>query len=337
MIIIEECYSLKSYNTFGIQCLARIFAEANNPDDLKTIINVFRDDPKPKLILGGGSNLLFTDDFAGVVIFPDLKGIELIERTHGFVLIKAYAGENWDSFVSYCVSQNWGGIENLSLIPGNVGACPIQNIGAYGVEVKDVIDKVEAIDLQTGDTRIFSNNECRFGYRDSIFKHEVKNKYIITAVIFKLSTQPVLKINYGDVKAELENYKEININSVRESIINIRRRKLPDPEMFGNAGSFFKNPVVPNDVYNTIREEYPDAPSYHVNSDCVKIPAAWLIQMCDWKGRREGNVGTHETQPLVIVNYGEATGKEVFEFGKKIQTSVLQKFSIELEMEVNII
>lgn len=337
MIIIEECYSLKSYNTFGIQCLARIFAEANNPDDLKTIVNVFRDDPKPKLILGGGSNLLFTDDFDGVVIFPDLKGIELVKHTRDHVWVKVYAGENWDNFVSHCVSKNWGGVENLSLIPGNVGACPIQNIGAYGVEVKDLIDTVEAIELQSGDIRLFSNEECHFGYRDSIFKHEAKNKYIITAVTFKLLKNPICKINYGDVSQELKNFDGITVATVRESVINIRRRKLPDPEKLGNAGSFFKNPVIPVDVFTMIKQTYPDVTSYPAEPRHVKIPAAWLIQTCGWKGKREGNVGTHETQPLVIVNYGNATGKEIFEFAARIKESVDHQFGINLEMEVNVI
>ena len=337
MIIIEECYSLKSYNTFGVQCLARIFAEASNPEDLRTIISVFRDDHRQKLILGGGSNMLFTDDFDGVVIYPDLKGIEVVDHSHNHVLVKAYAGENWDNFVSFCVSKKWGGIENLSLIPGNIGACPIQNIGAYGVEVKDVIDTVEAIDLQTGDIRHFSNAECKFGYRDSIFKREAKGKYIIVSVIFKLSKSPVFNINYKDVTEELKNFTEVNLGSVRQSIINIRRRKLPDPEQFGNAGSFFKNPVVPVEIYNSIKTKFADVPCYPADNDFVKIPAAWLIQTCGWKGKREGNVGSHETQPLVVVNYGEATGKEIYEFGNKIQDSVSQKFGIELEMEVNIV
>jgi UDP-N-acetylmuramate dehydrogenase len=337
MIIIEECYSLKSYNTFGVQCLARIFAEASNPDDLQTIVSVFREDHRPKLILGGGSNLLFTDDFNGVVMYPNLKGYEVVDQDGNHVKVKAYAGENWDKFVSYCVSKKWGGVENLSLIPGNVGACPIQNIGAYGVEVKDVIEMVEAIDLQTGDVRFFSNKECRFGYRDSIFKHESRDKYVITSVTFKLSKNPTFNINYNDVTEELKNFEEINIGSIRQSIINIRRRKLPDPEKLGNAGSFFKNPVVPVDIFDAIKKEFADSPSFPVDNAHVKVPAAWLIQTSGWKGKREGNVGTHETQPLVIVNYGEASGKEIFEFGKKIQDSVHQRFNIELEMEVNII
>jgi UDP-N-acetylenolpyruvoylglucosamine reductase len=337
MIIIEECYSLKSYNTFGVQCLARFFAEAASLEGLKTVVSVFKDDHRPKLILGGGSNMLFIDDFDGIVIYPDLKGYEVVAQTNDHVWVKAYAGENWDDFVAHCVSRNWGGVENLSLIPGNVGASPVQNIGAYGVEVKDVIDSVEVIDLQTSEMLSLSNTDCKFGYRDSIFKREAKDKFVVVSVTFKLVKHPVFNINYKDVNEELKNFKELNLRSVRQSIINIRHRKLPDPEKLGNAGSFFKNPVVPVDLYNTIKEKFADVPSYPVDKDSVKIPAAWLIQTCGWKGKREGNVGSHETQPLVIVNYGGASGKEIYEFGKKIQDDVRQKFGIELEMEVNII
>ncbi len=337
MISIEERYSLKSYNTFGIPACARIFAEANMPDDLLSVINIFRNDSRPKLILGGGSNILFTRDFEGIVIYPDLKGHELVNQTEENVWIKAYAGENWDQFVAYCVAQNWCGIENLSLIPGNIGACPIQNIGAYGVEVKDVIESVEALDLQTGSIRKFSNAECQFGYRNSIFKHEAKNKYIITSVTFKLSKKQVFKINYDLVAEELRNFSEVNIASIRQAIINIRRRKLPDPSQLGNAGSFFKNPLVSLEIYGAIQSEFPNVPSYRVGELLMKIPAAWLIETCGWKGKRIGNVGTYDTQPLVIVNYGGALGNEIFDFAKKIQSSVLNNFGIELEMEVNII
>jgi UDP-N-acetylmuramate dehydrogenase len=337
MIIIEESYSLKSYNTFGVQAYATIFAEANNPDDLKTIIDVFREDHKPKLILGGGSNLLFTGDFDGIVIFPDLKGHELVKHHDTHVWVKAYAGENWDKFVAFCVSKNWGGIENLSHIPGNVGGCPVQNIGAYGVEVKDVIDAVETIDLQTGEIRVFSNAECKFGYRDSIFKHSGKNKYVITAVIFKLSAEPVCNTRYADVTEELKKFPEITIASVRKAIIAIRQRKLPDPEQFGNAGSFFKNPVIPKEQFELIRRTHQNIPFYPQDNDNVKVPAAWLIETCGWKGKREGNIGTYETQPLVIVNYGEATGAEVLEFAKKVQYSVKEKFDLDLEMEINVV
>jgi UDP-N-acetylmuramate dehydrogenase len=337
MIIIEESYSLKSYNTFGLRVSARFFAEAGNIEDMQTVVKVFGGDSKPKLILGGGSNILFTKDFDGVVIFPDMKGRELINQDEDNVWVKAYAGENWDQFVAYCVSENWGGIENLSLIPGNIGACPIQNIGAYGVEAKDVIDSVETIDMQTGEIRIFKNAECKFGYRDSIFKKEEKGKYLITSVTFRLSKKPVFQINYFDVSEELKKFSEINIAHVRQSIINIRRRKLPDHEQYGNAGSFFKNPLVLEEKFQAIRAEFPDIPSYPAENGFLKVPAAWLIQTCGWKGKREGNVGTFATQPLVIINYGEATGVEILDFSEKIRQSVLNRFGIGLETEVNII
>jgi UDP-N-acetylmuramate dehydrogenase len=337
MISIEETFSLKSFNTFGLKAYTRFFAEADNVEDLKTVLNVFQDNPLPKLILGGGSNLLFTRDYEGIVIYPDLKGKEIAREDEKNVCIKAYAGENWDQFVAFCVSNNWGGLENLSLIPGNVGACPIQNIGAYGVEVKDVIDSVEAWNLETGEKKIFSNAECCFGYRDSIFKNDLKNKYLIVSVVFQLSKQPVPNMNYKDVLEELKNFKTISIDTVREAIINIRHRKLPDPEEYGNAGSFFKNPVVSINLFKKIKDEYPEVPSFPVNEQHVKIPAAWLIQTAGWKGVREGNTGTHPTQPLVIINYGGASGMEIFNFAKKIQLSIHEKFGIELEMEVRIV
>ena len=337
MIIIEESFSLKSFNTFGIQSYAKIFAEATTIDDLKSIIDIFRDNPLPKLVLGGGSNLLFTKDFDGIVMYPNLEGVELVKHSGESTWLRAYAGENWDKFVEFCVSKKLGGIENLSLIPGNVGACPIQNIGAYGVEVKDVIESVEVLDIKTGDKLIFSNADCQFGYRNSIFKHEAKNKYIITSVVFKLRNQPAIFLNYKDVMEELNNFPEVSIATIRQSIINIRRRKLPDPAEFGNAGSFFKNPIISTNLFQTIKEEFSSVPSFPVDKELVKIPAAWLIETCGWKGVRQGNVGTHENQPLVIINYKDATGTEVVQLAEKIHNSVSQRFGIELEMEVNVI
>jgi UDP-N-acetylmuramate dehydrogenase len=337
MIIIEETFSLKSFNTFGIQSYAKIFAEATTMDDLKNIIGIFRDNPLPKLVLGGGSNLLFTKDFDGIVLYPNLEGIELVRHSGESTWLRVYAGDNWDKFVEFCVSKNLGGIENLSLIPGNVGACPIQNIGAYGVEVKDVIESVETLDIFTGDKRIFSNAECRFGYRDSIFKHEAKNKYIITSVVFKLRKQPAIFLNYKEVIDEMHNFHEVTVATVRKAIINIRRRKLPDPAEFGNAGSFFKNPIISTTQFQSIKEKFSSAPCYVIDKESVKIPAAWLIENCGWKGKREGNVGTHAIQPLVIVNYDGATGSEVIHLAEKINESVNQQFGIKLEMEVNVI
>jgi UDP-N-acetylmuramate dehydrogenase len=337
MIIIEESYSLKFYNTFSLPAMARVFVEVNNPDELLSVLNIFKNDTRPKMILGGGSNILFTRDFDGIVIFPDLKGCELLKEDNDHVWVKTYAGEKWDQFVGLCVSKNWFGIENLSLIPGNIGACPIQNIGAYGVEVKDVIESVETMRITDGQIRIFSNAECCFGYRDSIFKHEAKSQYIITAVTFKLSKQPVLKTNYTDITETLKNYTELNINTLRQAIIQIRQKKLPDPEQLGNAGSFFKNPVISKDHFHKIQTENPQIPSYPAGSNEIKVPAAWLIQECGWKGKRKGNVGSYETQPLVIVNYGGATGNEILDFATEIRTSVEQRFGVKLEFEVNIV
>jgi UDP-N-acetylmuramate dehydrogenase len=337
MIIIEECYSLKSYNTFGLSAVARVFAEVNQPEELQSMVNIFREDSRPKMILGGGSNLLFTRDFDGIVLFPDLKGCELLKENNEHVWVKTYAGEKWDQFVALCVSKNWYGVENLSLIPGNVGSCPIQNIGAYGMEVKDVIESVEAMSINDAKIRVFSNAECCFGYRDSIFKHEAKAQYIIMSVTFKLSKQPVFKTNYTDVTEALKDFKELNLSSLRQAITQIRQRKLPDPEQLGNAGSFFKNPLISLELYKKLQSENAAMPSYNSGSENVKISAAWLIQECGWKGKRKGNIGTYETQPLVIVNYGGATGNEILEFATNIRDSVVQRFGIELEFEVNII
>lgn len=337
MIVIEENYPLRSLNTFGLPASARFFAEATTPEDIKSVISVFSDHELPKLIMGGGSNLLFTGDFKGIVFYPSIKGREIIKMNESNVWIKAYAGENWDQFVAYCVGRNWGGLENLSLIPGNVGACPVQNIGAYGVEVKDTIESVEALDMATGEIRIFPNAECKFGYRDSIFKNEAADRYLVLSVTFCLDVNPSVNMAYKDVLEELKQYSKVDIATVRQAIVNIRNRKLPDPSELGNAGSFFKNPVIPIDLFKKIRNQYPEAPMYPVSEEYVKIPAAWLIQTAGWKGKREGNTGTHPNQPLVIVNYGNATGTEIVDFAKKIQESVIQQFSITLEMEVRIV
>jgi UDP-N-acetylmuramate dehydrogenase len=337
MINIEECFSLKSFNTFGIKAYTRFYAEADNREDLQTILNVFKDYTQPKLILGGGSNLLFVNDFDGITIYPGLKGAEVVTQDEEYVWIKVYAGENWDKFVEASVTRNWGGVENLSYIPGNVGACPIQNIGAYGVEVKDVIDSIEVIDLTTGESRNFSNKECEFGYRDSIFKREARGKYLVVSVTFRLTKNPVLSVNYKDVQEELKNYNSVNVSSVRNAIISIRKRKLPDPQEYGNAGSFFKNPVIDKAHFESLKATYPEIPSYPVSETEVKVPAAWFIEKTGWKGKREGNTGTHPNQPLVLVNYGDATGMEIYTFARKIQESVQEKFHVFLEMEVWII
>lgn len=337
MIAIEESYSLKSYNTFALPVRARFFAEADQKEDLRSVMSIFSQNPLPKLVLGGGSNLLFTNDFEGVVIYPGLTGIEVTQENAEHVWVKAYASENWDNFVNTCVANSWGGLENLSNIPGNVGACPIQNIGAYGVEVKNCIESVEGIRFENCEDFLLPAKECRFGYRDSIFKREWKNKAIITAVNFKLSKKGDINIKYADVKEALLDYSEITLDTVRKAICSIRKRKLPDPMELGNAGSFFKNPIISTELFITLKEKYPFMPSFPVDQQFVKIPAAWLIETSGWKGRKDGNVGTYPTQPLVIVNYGNASGTEILKFAEKIQASVRNEFQIDLEMEVNII
>lgn len=336
MIIIEENFSLRLFNTFGLPVKTRIFAEANNIKDLQSLIAIFHNHELPKLVLGGGSNILFTNDFNGIIIYPSIQGIELVRQDENFVWVKAYAGVIWDQFVSECVSKNWGGVENLSFIPGNVGATPIQNIGAYGVEVKDMIYLVEALEIETGKVIQFNASECEFGYRDSIFKHSAKNRFIIVSVTYQLDKRPVLKIDYHDIKKELSGIEVDKIQTVREAVINIRKRKLPDPTQIGNAGSFFKNPLISKQDYEHLQEKYPTISSFPVSKELYKISAASLIDHCGLKGKREGSVGTYRNQPLVIINYGEAKGIEIYNFAYKIKQTVLDTFNIELEMEVNI-
>ena len=289
------------------------------------------------MILGGGSNVLFTKGFNGHVLHPNIKGIEILEDNKDEVILKVGAGEDWDEFVGYCVDNGWGGVENLSLIPGNVGTCPIQNIGAYGVEVKDVIEEVETIEIETLKTHCYKNSECEFGYRDSIFKRKLKGKHIITHVNFRLKKVPEFKLDYGNLKEGLKRFEQVDLKSIRQSVINIRNSKLPDPDEFGNSGSFFKNPVVHSEKAKRINEEYLEMPSYKISDEEVKIPAAWLIETAGWKGKRVGDAGVHERQALVLVNYGNASGEEIINLATQIQSSVKKQFDIELEMEVNVV
>ncbi|WP_196894404.1 UDP-N-acetylmuramate dehydrogenase [Aureivirga marina] len=335
---IQQNISLKAFNTFGIDVKAKNYISVQNVEELKQVLSLNEFDEK--FILSGGSNMLLTKDVEKLVIHLNIKGKETIAKNEKDVLVKVAAGENWHEFVLWCIENDFGGIENLSLIPGNVGTCPIQNIGAYGVEVKDVITEVEAVAIKNGEIRVFSNEDCNFGYRNSVFKNEFKNQFIITNVTFKLTRNThQTKISYGAIQQELEkNNKTENpsIKDVSDAVIAIRQSKLPDPKEIGNSGSFFKNPVVSKDVFLKIQEQFPTMPFYEVSESETKIPAGWLIETAEFKGKRFGDAGVHTKQALVLVNYGNASGKEIFELAQKIQKTVFEKFAISLEMEVNI-
>ncbi len=296
-------------------------------------------DDQQLLILDGGSNILFTKDFDGYVIKLSSRGIVKTEENSTHAFIRANAGENWHEFVSWCINNEYGGLENLSLIPGNVGAAPIQNIGAYGVEQKDVFESLEAVSLETGEKAVFNKDDCRFGYRDSIFKRELKDKFIILAVTYRLLKTPEFNLSYGDLKRIFEgkSAKEITLKQVSDVVCNIRNSKLPDPATIGNAGSFFKNPVVSKKQYFDLMKKYPGLPGYPTNSDDYKIAAGWMIDQLGWKGYRKGDAGVCETQALVLVNYGNARGEEILQLASMIQQSVKEAYNISLEPEVNII
>jgi len=329
--------SLKSYNTFGINAIATNFCSCTSLDELKEVLSEPYSRNLRKLYLGGGSNVLFTANFDGLMIHNQIKGIEIVEEDNEQVVVQAGAGEDWDEFVAYTVNKGWYGLENLSYIPGNVGACPIQNIGAYGAEVKDTIKEVQTLNPETLETENFSNEECLFGYRSSIFKHQLKDKRIITHVTFVLQKNGNLKLDYGNLRETVEMKNEITLKSVRDSVIEIRRSKLPEPEKLGNAGSFFKNPVVSMEKFEKLKSNHPQIPSYPASNKLIKIPAGWLIDQLGWKGYREGDAGVHQNQALVLVNYGSASGKQVLDLCDKIRKSVSGHFGIELETEVNII
>ncbi|MBI9053614.1 MAG: UDP-N-acetylmuramate dehydrogenase [Bacteroidales bacterium] len=337
MFEIKENFSLKNYNTFGIDAKCRFFVECSSLDEITQFLENHNKSDIPLMILGGGSNVLFTQDFEGYVLRPFIKGIEIIEESEEDILVKVGAGEDWDVFVEYCVEKGWGGVENLSLIPGNVGTCPIQNIGAYGVEVKDVIEEVESLEIENLKKNTFKNAECAFGYRDSIFKRNLKGKQIITYVSFRLKKQPVFMLNYGSLTEELNKFNELSLKNIRKAVIDIRESKLPDPKEIGNSGSFFKNPVIEESYAKGLKQEYEDIPLYKQDNGTVKVPAGWLIEKAGWKGKRIGDAGVHEKQALVLVNYGNATGKEIFNLAQEIQQSVKTKFNINIEMEVNVV
>ena len=334
---ILEHYSLKTRNTFGLDVTSRYFFETKEYSGLLAFFKEGLKAGSRFMIMGEGSNVLFTGNYEGTIILPALRGIEIISEDKNIVRVRAMSGENWDEFVGYCVGNNWSGLENLSLIPGSVGSSPVQNIGAYGVEAKDRIYEVEGFFTGTCKQKTFSNHDCRFAYRDSIFKQELKNKFVITSVTFDLDKIPKFELGYGPVRGEFMKKPLQDLSALRQTIIEIRQGKLPDPLKIGNAGSFFKNPVIPDSDWRILRDRFPQILSYPSGPGHYKIPAAWLIEQAGWKGVREGNTGTYPSQPLVIVNYGGATGKEVLDFAGKIVESVRKIFGISLEMEVNVV
>ncbi len=339
MISIREQVSLKTLNTFGIDARARFFVEINHVDDVLALLQhpVYQDNKR--LVLGGGSNVLLTRDFDGLVIKNTMKGQQINREDEQRVDLTVAAGEAWHALVVQCVAQSWGGLENLALIPGTVGAAPIQNIGAYGVELQDVVQSVHGIDLLRGITRSFDASECRFGYRESIFKHEWKEIFFISSVTLTLTKKNhVLRTHYGAIDETLKKKNQSpSIQSVCDAVIDIRSHKLPDPAKLGNAGSFFKNPSVDVQAFERLKNSHPTIPNYPTENQLIKIPAGWLIEQCGWKGKRIGSVGVHAQQALVLVNYGGGTGDEMLQLARSIQHDVMEKFSIALTPEVNIL
>ena len=335
---IQNNFSLKKYNTFGIEAKAKQFVAVHSVEELKQILATHK--TEAKFILGGGSNMLLTQDINALVIHIDLKGKKIIKEDNDYVWVESQAGEVWHEFVLWSIDHNLGGLENMSLIPGNVGTTPVQNIGAYGTEIKDTFVSCNTVDIATQELVTFTKTECKFGYRESIFKQEAKDKYVITSVVFKL-TKRNHKINtaYGDITKELEknNIVTPNLKEVSNAVIAIRQSKLPDPKELGNSGSFFKNPIIPKELYEKAHAQFPDMPHYVVSETEVKVPAGWLIEQAGFKGKRFGDAGIHKNQALVLVNYGNATGQEIFAVSKDIQATVLNKFGIAIEAEVNVI
>lgn len=334
---IEQNISLRQYNTFGINVKAKLFSRFSNLEELDELLTV--NSNVPTIVLGGGSNILFTEDYNGLVLKNEIKGIDLIREDANHIYVKAGAGENWHQFVQYTLKRNWAGLENLSLIPGNVGASPMQNIGAYGTEIKEVFDELEAYHKKERKVHIFTVNDCSFGYRDSIFKTKHKNEYVILNVTYRLNKRPKLNTSYGAIEQELKNMgvNELSIQQISQAVINIRSAKLPDPAVIGNAGSFFKNPEISAKQYTDLQSAFSGVVGYKLENGNVKLAAGWLIEQCGWKGFRRSDAGCHSQQALVLVNYGNATGKDILELSEEILKSVKQKFGIELEREVNII
>ena len=335
--------SLQPYNTFGIDVRARHWVTITSTLALQELLRDPTYQSLPKLILGGGSNVLFTRDFEGIVIKMDIQGIDVVEENEDDGWIRAGAGVNWHALVMYCIERGYGGIENMSLIPGTVGAAPMQNIGAYGVEMKDVFVSLEAVEIATGEIATFDHAQCRFGYRNSVFKNELRGKYIITSVTMRLHKKPTINTAYGDIEKTLAQLLATRpgdtptIRDVSQAVVSIRQSKLPNPEQIGNAGSFFKNPVIPRSQYDRLVTQHESMPGYPVSDQEVKVPAGWLIEQCGWKGKRVGAIGVHDKQALVLVNHGGGRGKDIRNLAYQIQDSVKQKFDITIEPEVNML
>lgn len=350
-MVITENVDLKPYNTFGMEVTAKWFAPFAGQEELGDLLAFSAG--KPLMILGGGSNILLLDHFEGLVLHNAIKGIEQITEDDLYVYVRAGAGENWHSFVLYCLQRNWAGVENLSLIPGNVGASPMQNIGAYGVEIKEVFYELEAWNREENKVYTFSVNDCDFGYRESVFKRQYRDQFVILNVTFRLNKRPKFHTEYGAIREELDKMgvRDLSIQAISEAVIRIRSSKLPDPAKIGNAGSFFKNPTVSTGIYDRLHAEFPGMPGYPVEEEegntadsdgrsgtgRTKLAAGWLIEQCGWKGVRRGDAGCHDRQALVLVNYGHATGRQIYDLSEEILQSVKEKFGIELEREVNII
>jgi len=330
-------YSLLQHNTFGIDVETKRFIEYQSVTELKQILANIDLTTTKYLHIGEGSNLLFINNFEGIIFHSAIRGIERIKEDDEYVWLKAGAGVIWDDFVEFCVSNNLSGAENLSLIPGEVGASAVQNIGAYGAEAKDIIDEVEAVNTSNGNEKVFTKADCQYSYRQSIFKNELKNKYFITYVIYKLDKRPLFNCEYGNIKKELESFDEINLRNIRQAIINIRNSKLPDPKIQGNAGSFFMNPIIGEEQFKKLQVLFPDIPHYDLPDNKVKVPAGWMIDQCGWKGKGLGPVAIHDKQALVLVNRGGATGKDVLKLSDEVCESVKEKFGIEIHPEVNVI
>jgi UDP-N-acetylmuramate dehydrogenase len=335
--MLQENVNLKPFNTFGITVRTKYFAPFSSVKALKSLLLEVKS--RELLILGGGSNVLFQGNFHGVTLRNEIKGIELIEENDKDIILKVGAGENWHELVLHTIAKGWGGFENLSLIPGSVGASPMQNIGAYGVEIKDVFQSLEALEIKTGKLHSFSHEDCQFGYRESVFKKALKNKYVITSVTYKLSKHPQLNTSYGAIEEELKSrgIAQPTIKDVSDAVIAIRQSKLPDPKEIGNAGSFFKNPVIPLTQYAALQKKYKNIPSYQVDEQHVKVPAGWLIDQSGWKGKTFGEFGVHKRQALVLVNYKNAKGKDLVHLSEQIIEDIKQRYGITLEREVNII